>query len=128
MAKTQKRSAKKPAVKKKQSKATPRRGPEPIHPGELVLRNFIYPLNITQGTLSEKLGWQLTRLNKLINGKGGVTAESAIDLARVLGTSPQYWLNLQMEYDLLRARDVKRRDKESPRVLPPRVRRKKRRK
>jgi addiction module HigA family antidote len=81
----------------------------PTHPGDVIQQKFITPKKWTQGEFADKLGWPLTRVNKLINGKGGITADSAIDLSKVLGTKPEYWMNLQMEYELKYARASRRR-------------------
>jgi addiction module HigA family antidote len=62
---------------------------------------------MTQSEFAHKLGWTRARLNELIKGKRGITAESALDLARALGTSAKVWMNLQATYDLDEA--VKRR-------------------
>ena len=72
----------------------------PFHPGEILLEEFLRPAGITQAAFSKKLGWTRTRLNELIKGKRGITANSALDLARVLGTSAKLWMNLQATYDL----------------------------
>jgi antitoxin HigA-1 len=80
----------------------------PFHPGEILLEEFLKPAGITQTAFAEKLGWTRARLNELIRGKRGVTADAALDLAEVLGTSPRLWMNLQATYELDRAR--KRRD------------------
>ena len=79
----------------------------PFHPGEILLEEFLQPSGITQAAFASKLGWTKTRLNELIKGKRGVTAESALDLANALGTSAKLWMNLQVTYDLDRA--IKRR-------------------
>lgn len=79
----------------------------PFHPGEILLEEFLQPSDITQTAFASKLGWTRTRLNELIKGKRGVTAESALDLANALGTSAKLWMNLQVTYDLDRA--IKRR-------------------
>lgn len=76
----------------------------PFHPGEILLEEFLQPAGITQTAFAEKLGWTRARLNELIRGKRGVTADTALDLAEVLGTSPRLWMNLQATYDLDRAR------------------------
>ena len=81
---------------------------EHLHPGQILLEQYLEPNNITQGKFSAMLKWKLTRLNKLINGKGGITAQSAIDLAKATDKTPEQWLNLQMMYDLGRAREVRR--------------------
>ena len=75
----------------------------PFHPGEILLEEFLQPMGMTQTAFAEKVGWTRARLNELIRGKRGVTAESALDLADALGTSPKLWMNLQATYDLDRA-------------------------
>jgi addiction module HigA family antidote len=79
----------------------------PFHPGEILLEEFLQPAGITQTAFAEKLGWTRARLNELVRGKRGITAESALDLAEVLGTSAKLWMNLQATYDLDQA--MKRR-------------------
>lgn len=80
----------------------------PFHPGEILLEEFLRPPNITQSSIARKLGWTPGRVNEFIKGKRGVTADAALDLARVSGTSAKLWMNLQATYDLDQAR--KRRD------------------
>jgi len=80
----------------------------PIHPGEMLLEEFLIPLKLSQRAFAVKLGWTVAKLNELIKGKRGITAETALDLSETLGTSAEFWLNLQMYYDLNRA-IVKRR-------------------
>ena len=75
----------------------------PFHPGEILLEEFLKPMGMTQTAFAEKIGWTRARLNELIRGKRGVTAEAALDLADVLGTSPKLWMNLQATYDLDKA-------------------------
>jgi addiction module HigA family antidote len=75
----------------------------PFHPGEMLLEEFLTPGKITQAALAQKLGWTRARLNELIKGKRHMTADSAIDLSRVLGTSAKLWMNLQATYDLDKA-------------------------
>ena len=72
----------------------------PFHPGEILLEEFIEPKGLTQAAFAEQLGWTRARLNELVRGKRGVTAESALDLAGALGTSPKLWMNLQATLDL----------------------------
>jgi len=72
----------------------------PFHPGEILLKEFLEPSRMTQRELAEKLGWTRARLNELIKGKRGITADSALDLANALGTSAKIWMNLQATYDL----------------------------
>jgi addiction module HigA family antidote len=76
----------------------------PFHPGEMLLEEFLQPMGMTQTTFAEKLDWTRAKLNELIKGKRGVTADSALDLAQVLGTSAKLWMNLQATYDLDQAR------------------------
>jgi addiction module HigA family antidote len=64
---------------------------------------FLTPAGISQRAMAKRLGWTVAKINELINGKRGVTADSALDLAGELGTSPELWLNLQMQFDLRRA-------------------------
>lgn len=75
----------------------------PFHPGEMLLEEFLVPGKITQTVLAQKLGWTRARLNELIKGKRAITADSALDLSRVLGTSAKLWMNLQATYDLDKA-------------------------
>ncbi|MDH5668193.1 MAG: HigA family addiction module antitoxin [Nitrospira sp.] len=72
----------------------------PFHPGEMLLEEFLMPSKMTQTALAKKLGWTRARLNELIKGKRDITADSALDLARVLGTSAKLWMNLQATFDL----------------------------
>jgi len=72
----------------------------PFHPGEILKEEFLDPAGMTQAALAEKLGWTRTRLNELIRGKRGVTADAALDLADALGTSAKLWMNLQATWDL----------------------------
>ena len=75
----------------------------PIHPGEMLLEEFLRPAGKTQTEFAQALGWTEARLNELIKGKRGVTAEAALDLAEALGTSPRLWMNLQATFDLAQA-------------------------
>ena len=75
----------------------------PFHPGEILLEEFLAPMGMTQAAFAEQIGWTRARLNELVRGKRGITAEAALDLAEVLGTSPKLWMNLQATYDLDRA-------------------------
>lgn len=76
----------------------------PFHPGEILLEEFLQPMRMTQAAFAEKLGWTRARLNELINGKRGVSADAALDLAQALGTSAKVWMNLQVTYELDLAR------------------------
>jgi addiction module HigA family antidote len=72
----------------------------PTSPGEVLREEFLGPLKMTQGDLAEKMGVPLQRINLLINDKRSVTAETAILLAKALGTTPEFWMNLQAQCDL----------------------------
>jgi addiction module HigA family antidote len=72
----------------------------PIHPGQMLLKEFIEPANISQREFAEQIGWTTAKLNELIKGKRGITAASALDLSKALKTSPEMWLQLQMYIDL----------------------------
>jgi antitoxin HigA-1 len=85
------------------------RPPNPIHPGQMLLQEFLLPAGVSQREFAKRLGWTNARLNELINGKRGVTADAAIDLAAQLKTSPELWLNLQMLFDLNRAETRRRK-------------------
>ena len=76
---------------------------KPFHPGEILLEEFLVPAGLSQAEFARQIGWTKARLNELIRGKRGITAESALDLAEALGTSPKLWMNLQATYDLDRA-------------------------
>jgi addiction module HigA family antidote len=76
----------------------------PFHPGEMLLEEFLRPMGVTQAAFAKKLGWTPARLNELIHGRRGVTADAAIDLAEALGTSPKLWMNLQATFDLSQAK------------------------
>ncbi len=79
----------------------------PFHPGEMLLEEFLEPAGISQAAFAEKLGWTKAKLNELIKGKRGITAESALDLSEALKTSPKLWMNLQATYDLDRAKKAR---------------------
>jgi addiction module HigA family antidote len=85
-------------------KKTVRQPANPFHPGEMLLEEFLVPMGVSQAEFAEKLGWTKAKLNEFIKGKRGITAETALDLAEHLGTSPKLWMNLQSTYDLDKAR------------------------
>lgn len=72
----------------------------PTHPGEILLEEFLDPLEVTQVAFSKHIGVPVQRINELIRGKRGVTPETAWLLAQALGTTPQFWINLQTNFDL----------------------------
>ncbi len=76
----------------------------PTHPGEMLLKEFLEPLNKTQSKMAEDLGIPIQRINTIIRGKRGISAETALLFARYLKTTPEFWMNLQTAYDLYQAR------------------------
>jgi addiction module HigA family antidote len=74
----------------------------------MLLEEFLKPMGITQRKFAEKIGWTSAKLNELIHGKRGITADSAIDLSAALKTSPELWMNLQMLFDLKQAQERRR--------------------
>jgi antitoxin HigA-1 len=74
------------------------------HPGEVLLEEYIKPLMLTQASLAKELGISTNRLNELVRGKRGVTADTALRLANRFHTSPEFWMNLQSAYELTEAR------------------------
>lgn len=73
---------------------------EPIHPGEVLLEDFIKGFGITQNKLAVSIGVPPRRINEIVHGKRSITADTALRLARYFATSPHFWLNLQDSYDL----------------------------
>ena len=73
---------------------------EPIHPGEILMEDFIEGFGITQNKLAVSIGVPPRRINEIVHGKRGITADTAIRLARYFGTSEELWMNLQSNYEL----------------------------
>ena len=78
---------------------------KPIHPGEILLEEFLRPMGVTQYRLAKDIGVQPTRINQIVRGKAGISADTALRLARYFQTSAQFWMNLQSRYDLEKAED-----------------------
>ncbi len=72
----------------------------PTHPGEVLLEEFLRPLEMPQRALADHLGIPLQRVNEIVNGKRGITPDTAWKLAQAFCTSPEFWMNLQATYDL----------------------------
>lgn len=72
----------------------------PIHPGEILSEEFLQPLGITQYRLAKTIGVPQRRIGEIIQGNRGITADTALRLARAFKTTPQFWMNLQTRYDL----------------------------
>lgn len=73
---------------------------DPIHPGEILMEDFIEGFGITQNRLAVSIGVPPRRINEIVHGKRGITADTAIRLARYFGTSEEFWMNLQSNYEL----------------------------
>ncbi len=78
----------------------------PVHPGEILLEDFLKPMNISQYRLAVRIGVPPRRINEIVLGKRAITADTALRLGRFFDMEPQYWLNLQSWYDLEIARDT----------------------
>lgn len=72
----------------------------PTHPGEMLRAEFLEPLEVTQRAFAERIRVSYVRLNELVNGRRGVTPDTALRLSKALGTTPDFWLNLQQSWDL----------------------------
>jgi addiction module HigA family antidote len=77
----------------------------PIHPGEVLLADFLEPLGVTQHRLAVSIGVRPRRNNEIVHGKRRISADTALRLARYFGTSERFWINLQARYDLELERD-----------------------
>ncbi len=75
-----------------------------VHPGEVLLVEFLKPMGISQNRLARAMGISPRRINEIVHGQRAVTADTALRLARALGTSEQFWMSLQTDYDLEEAR------------------------
>ena len=77
----------------------------PVHPGEVLLEEFLEPMNLSQSKLALAMRVHPRRINEIVLKKRGITADTALRLAKVLNTSPQFWMGLQSQYDLDVAED-----------------------
>jgi addiction module HigA family antidote len=75
----------------------------PTHPGEMLLEEFLKPLAITQTELADRLGVSYPRINEIVHGRRGIRPDTALRLERLLGMEAQFWLNLQLAWDLYHA-------------------------
>ena len=83
---------------------------EPTHPGTMLLEEFLRPMRLTQRELAEGIHVPYQRVNELVNRKRGVTPSTALRLAKYLGMSADFWMNLQLRWDLYRARELEARE------------------
>ena len=75
---------------------------QPVHPGEVLKQEFLEPLGMSQRQLAQTICVPYQRVNELVNGRRGVTLSTALRLSKLFGTTPEFWLNLQRQYDLWR--------------------------
>ena len=73
---------------------------DPIHPGEILLEEFLNPMGITQYRLAQTISVSARRINEIVHGKRAISPDTALRLSRALGTSDRFWMNLQSRYDL----------------------------
>ena len=78
----------------------PKKKLAPVHPGEILLEEFMKPLGLSQNRLGRDLGVPPRRINEIVHGKRSITADTALRLSRYFGTSAEFWLGLQADYDL----------------------------
>lgn len=81
----------------------------PTHPGEMLLAEFLTPMNITQRELADAIQVPYQRINEIVNGKRGVTPSTALRLAKFFGMTPDFWMNLQLRWDLYWAQQEEQR-------------------
>ncbi|GAA3855650.1 HigA family addiction module antitoxin [Saccharothrix violaceirubra] len=77
----------------------------PVHPGEILAEEYLEPLGVTQHRLAIAIGVPPRRINEIVHGKRGISADTALRLARYFGTSERFWLNLQARYDIEQQKD-----------------------
>ena len=88
----------------------------PAHPGEILLKDFLESMALSQKEFAEHLGWTYPRLNEIVNMRRGVTADSALAFAESFGIEPEFWLNLQRDWDLWHAKQTHIPIKRLPKV------------
>ncbi len=85
----------------------------PTHPGEMLLEEFLRPMGITQRELADAIHVPYQRINEIINGRRGITPSTALRLAKFFGMSPDFWMNLQLRWDLYQAQQSERDELQS---------------
>ena len=113
---TKRRTAPEPRSRDRVERLLPQMRP-PTHPGEMLLEEFLKPLEISQSAFAIRLGISFPRLNEIVRGKCSVTLDTALRLARVTGMSADFWLGLQLDWDLwhvLRSSEAKEIAKPAP--------------
>ena len=79
----------------------------PIHPGEILFEEFMQPYKLSQNALAKALKVPPRRINEIVHGKRGISVDTALRLSKFFGTTPEFWLNLQLKYDLETEKDKK---------------------
>lgn len=79
---------------------------KPVHPGEILMEEFMEPLGLSRNKLSQALCIPAQRVGQIVKGQRAVTVDTAVRLARFFGTTPEFWLNMQQHYDLETAKDT----------------------
>ena len=79
---------------------------KPLHPGEVLQKNFLDRNNMQQVQLADHLGWTYARLNEIVNQRRGITADSALAFSEAFGTTPEFWLKIQVDWDLWHAKKL----------------------
>ena len=79
---------------------------DPIHPGEILAEEFLTPLEISQYRLAKDISVPARRINEIVQGKRGITADTALRLSKALGTTAAFWMNLQSRFDIETAEDA----------------------
>ena len=91
----------------------------PTHPGAMLMEEFLKPLGVSQTELAERIGVSYPRVNELVHGKRGMTPDTALRLERLLGVEAEFWLNLQLVWDLYHAQhSAQAKDRQRIRRLP----------
>jgi addiction module HigA family antidote len=90
----------------------------PTHPGEMLLEEFLRPLELSQAETARRLKMPLNRLNELIKGKRGITPDTALRLSELFKVSPEFWMNLQAGWDLWHARRQRKERGEAGSIRP----------
>ncbi|HEX8986124.1 MAG TPA: HigA family addiction module antitoxin [Bryobacteraceae bacterium] len=93
--------------------------PHPVHPGEILREDVLIPLGMSMNQLAKELKVPAGRLSQIVKGQRAITADTSLRLARYLGSSPRFWLNIQVHYDMEIARLAK--EKEITRTIRPRA-------
>jgi len=84
---------------------------KPVHPGEILYEEFLQPLGISQNKIAKEIGVPPRRINEIVHGKRGITADTAMRLERYFGASAEFWLNLQVQYELDNIKYIERTSK-----------------